>query len=86
MYLLGSIAGGDLVDRLKNPYYVISASWVLTGVASLLVQLSTSIFLLAALICVQGIAMGLMSGSSLLCLPSYSELQLLYYYYIAILL
>ena len=66
-YLIGALAGGEMIDRISNPYYIISASFLLVGVSSFLVPLCEVIYPLAFLISMQGLAM-VCHGSLWLCL------------------
>ena len=69
LYLCGSLVGGEMVDRLSNPYFILSAAFLIVTGTSLLVQLCTSIFALAALISMQGLCMGLLdTGGNVLVL------------------
>ena len=90
LYLCGSLIGGEMVDRLSNPYFILSAAFLIVTVsashahhshhvlthapASLLVQLCTTIYPLAALISMQGLCMGLLdTGGNVLVIRYWGE-------------
>eukprot|EP00052_Salpingoeca_macrocollata_P026763 m.250248 g.250248 ORF g.250248 m.250248 type:complete len:515 (-) comp22637_c0_seq1:46-1590(-) len=68
-YLSGSVLGGYLMDRIKNPCFLICVSMTATAVGTGLIPLCRSLISIAALTSTQGLAMGMLdTGGNVLLL------------------